>query len=251
MIKTYDLTKTYDQKNVIDAITLSIPKNKITSIIGPNGAGKSTLLGMMSRTLEKNKGSVTLEDVPLEKYKSILLAQRLAIMKQSEQTSLRITVEDFVSFGRYPYSQGRLTKKDQSIIDECIRYMDLDIYRERFIDQLSGGQRQRTYIAAILAQGTDYILLDEPLNNLDMKYASEMLKILRRLVEERGKTIVIVIHDINFAACYSDHLILLKEGKLAFEGTVSEVMQSHVLEAIYEMPFKVFEIEGKTLCAYY
>lgn len=251
MIKTYDLTKTYDQKNVIDAITLSIPKNKVTSIIGPNGAGKSTLLGMMSRTLDKNMGTVTLDDLPLEKYKSIVLAQRLAIMKQSEQTTLRITVEDFVSFGRYPYSQGRLTKEDHLIIDESIAYMDLELFRNRFIDQLSGGQRQRAYIAAILTQGTEYILLDEPLNNLDMKYASEMLKILRRLVEDKGKTIVIVIHDINFAACYSDHLILLKDGKMAFEGTVDEVMQSHVLEAIYDMPFKVFEIEGKKLCAYY
>lgn len=251
MIQSNGLTKRYGETVVVDGVSLSIPKQKITSIIGPNGAGKSTFLGMVSRTLEASGGSVTIDDVGLSSWDSTELAKRLAIMKQSESISVRITVQDFVSFGRYPYSKGRLKPEDHEKIEDALRYMDLDAFRGRYIDELSGGQRQRAYIAAILAQDTDYILLDEPLNNLDMKYASEMLKTLRRLVDEKGKTIAIVIHDINFAACYSDHLVLLKDGKLAAEGPVEKVMQSDVLEAIYEMPFKVFQMDGKCLCAYY
>lgn len=251
MIRTEALSKKYGETYVVKGVSLSIPRQKITSIIGPNGAGKSTFLGMVSRTLMASGGSVFIDDQPIRAWDNGELAKRLAIMKQSESVAIRITVEDFVSFGRYPYSKGRLTALDHEKIHEALRYMDLEDYKGRFLDELSGGQKQRAYIAAILAQDTDYILLDEPLNNLDMKYASEMLKILRRLVDEKHKTIVIVIHDINFASCYSDHLILLKEGALAAEGQVSEIMKAEVLEPIYEMPFKVYEMDGKSLCSYY
>lgn len=251
MIQTSVLTKKYGETPVVDGISLEIPKGKMTSIIGPNGAGKSTFLGMISRTLKASEGAVFIDDKGLSDWDTNALAKQMAIMKQSESLSVRITVEDFVSFGRYPYAKGRLTKIDYDKIHEAIAYMDLEAFRGRYIDELSGGQRQRAYIASILAQDTSYILLDEPLNNLDMKYASEMLKILRRLVDEKGKTIVIVIHDINFASCYSDHLILLKDGKLAVQGEVASVMTQSVLEAIYEMPFKVYEMDGKCLCSYY
>lgn len=251
MIQTVELTKKYGETLVVDHVSLEIPKYKITSIIGPNGAGKSTYLGMVSRTLSESGGSVFIDQKTLNQWDSNDLAKQMAIMKQSETISIRIMVEDFVSFGRYPYSKGRLTDEDNAKINEAIAYMDLDAFRHRYIDELSGGQRQRAYIAAILAQDTDYILLDEPLNNLDMKYASEMLKILRRLVDEKQKTIIIVIHDINFASCYSDYLVLLKDGRLSAQGPVREVMNAQLLETIYEMPFKVYEMDGKCLCAYY
>ncbi len=251
MIKINELEKKYGRKKVIDKISLEIPKGKITSIIGPNGAGKSTLLGMISRTIERNGGSVLIDEVDVKDWENNELAKHLGILKQSDSVNVRITIEDLVGFGRYPYSEGRLTEEDRKIIDRSIGYMDLESIRLAYLDELSGGQRQRAYIASILAQDTEYILLDEPLNNLDMKYASEFLKILRQLVDDLKKTIVIVIHDINFAACYSDFIVLLKEGKLAKMGTVREIMDARVLEDIYDMPFNVLEVDGKLICAYY
>lgn len=251
MIKINELEKKYGRKKVIDKISLEIPKGKITSIIGPNGAGKSTLLGMISRTIERNGGNVLIDEVDVKDWENNELAKHLGILKQSDSVNVRITIEDLVGFGRYPYSEGRLTKEDRKIIDRSIGYMDLESIRLAYLDELSGGQRQRAYIASILAQDTEYILLDEPLNNLDMKYASEFLKILRQLVDDLKKTIVIVIHDINFAACYSDFIVLLKEGKLAKMGTVREIMDARVLEDIYDMPFNVLEVDGKLICAYY
>lgn len=251
MIKIDQLEKQYSMKTVIDQISLEIPKGKITSIIGPNGAGKSTLLGMISRTIERNGGCVLIDEIDVKDWESNDLAKHLGILKQSDSVNARITIEDLVGFGRYPYSKGRLTEEDRRVINQAIGYMDLESIRLSYLDELSGGQRQRAYIASILAQDTDYILLDEPLNNLDMKYASEFLKILRRLVDDLEKTIVIVIHDINFASCYSDYIVLLKDGKLAKKGTVREIMDAKVLEEIYDMPFNVLEVDGKLICAYY
>ena len=149
-------------------------------------------------------------------------------MKQSEHISVRITVYDLVCFGRFPYSGGRLTDEDKRIVDEAISYMDLEDIRERNIDALSGGQRQRAYIASIYAQDTQYILLDEPLNNLDIKHASNMLRLLRQMAQDKNKTIILVIHDINFASAFSDQMVLIKEGKVAASGPVDEIMREDV-----------------------
>lgn len=251
MIKLSSITKKYGDLVVVDDVSFEIPKGKIISMIGPNGAGKSTLLGIISRTIKKNGGNVWINDLLLSDWKNDELAKHLAIMKQSEHITLKITIYDLVCFGRYPYSKGRLSKEDYIKIEEAIQYMDLDDIRHKYIDELSGGQKQRAYIASIYAQDTDYILLDEPLNNLDIKYASGMLKLLRRLVDEQGKTIVIVIHDINFAAVYSDHIILLKDGKVFKSGSVDEIINKEVLQAIYDMDFKILNVDGKKICIYY
>src|SRR5690606_2693720 len=137
-------------------------------------------------------------------------AKKVSILKQSNQINLRLTVRELVSFGRFPYSQGRLTEEDWVCVDEAIRYMELEELQHEYLDELSGGQRQRAFIAMVIAQDTDYILLDEPLNNLDMKHAVQIMKTLRKLVDERGKTVVLVIHDINFASVYSDYIVALK-----------------------------------------
>src|SRR5699024_9319956 len=128
------------------------------------------------------------------------LAKKISILKQANSINLKLTVRELVSFGRFPYSQGRLTKKDWEKVDEAIDYMELRDMQHKYLDQLSGGQRQRAHIAMVIAQDTEYILLDEPLNNLDMRHAVQIMKTLRRLVDELGKTILIVIHDINFAS---------------------------------------------------
>lgn len=136
-------------------------------------------------------------------------------------------------------------------MDNAIDYMALSDIQYKYLDKLSGGQKQRAYIAMVLAQNTDYILLDEPLNNLDMKHSVDIMKILRRLVDDLGKTVVIVIHDINFASCYSDHIILLNEGRIAKEGGVNEIINKEVLECIYDMEFAIQDIKDRKICVYY
>lgn len=251
MISIKEVTKKYGAKVVVDHVDLDLPKGKIISLIGPNGAGKSTLLGMMSRTLKKNEGHIKINDISIDDWESIELAKELAIMKQSEHIHVKITVRDLVTFGRYPYSQGKLNALDKEKIDQAIKFLDLEEMAESFIDELSGGQRQRAYIASIYAQDTEYILLDEPLNNLDIKHASNMLQLIKKLAYQEGKTIIIVIHDLNFASSFSDYIVLMDQGRVVKYGPVDEVMTSDTLEEIYDMPFKIVDVDNKKFCLYY
>ncbi|EGT83015.1 Hypothetical protein GGE_0378 [Haemophilus haemolyticus M21639] len=236
---------------MVDDVSLTIPTGKITSFIGPNGAGKSTLLGIISRLLAADSGEVYLNNQLLNEQKSTDIARQLAILKQSNHINLRITVKELVAFGRFPYSKGHLTENDCTFISNAIAYMNLDEIRHQYIENLSGGQRQRAYIAMTLAQDTDYILLDETLNNLDMKHSVQIMQVLHKLVTELNKTVVIVIHDINFASCYSDYIIAMKQGKLVAQGSVEEMMQSPVLQDIYEMTIPIQEIDGRKIAVYF
>jgi iron complex transport system ATP-binding protein len=251
MIITSEVTKNYGDSCVVDGVTLSLPKGGITSIIGPNGAGKSTFLSMVSRLMSMDRGSVTIDGLDVTKTASDVLARRLSILRQDNHMTARLTVRDLVSFGRYPYSKGRLTADDKVRIDEAIGYLHLDELANRFLDELSGGQRQRAFVAMVLCQDTDYVLLDEPLNNLDMKHAMGMMKLLRRAADELGKTVVLVLHDINFASWYSDHIVAMKHGKVAAQGPASEMITPEVLSSIYEMDIKVHEIGGQLISVYY
>ncbi len=201
MLSVRNLVKRYGQVTVLDDISLDIPQGKITSLIGPNGAGKSTLLSVMSSLTRKDSGEVWIDGVEIGEWKSIKLAQKLAVLRQSNFTNLRLTVRQLVSFGRFPYSQGNLSGADQEIIDAALAYLKLEELQDRYLHQLSGGQRQRAYIAMVVAQDTEYILLDEPLNNLDMRHAVDIMKTLHNLAADLHKTVVIVLHDINFASC--------------------------------------------------
>lgn len=251
MIQVKEITKKYGQKKVVDQVSMAIPKGKVTSFIGPNGAGKSTVLSMVSRLMKPDEGYVELEGQEVHSWNQKELARKLAILKQSNHINMRLTIRELVSFGRFPHSGGKLNAEDEKQIDEAISYMQLTDLQHRYLDELSGGQRQRAYIAMVIAQNSEYILLDEPLNNLDMKHASEIMKTLRKLAEDLGKTIIIVIHDINFASCYSDYIVALKDGVIAKHGSVEEIIQQEVLEEIYEMPFNVQEINGRRICVYF
>lgn len=251
MVEVKNLVKKYGSKNVVDDVSVKIQKGKITSFIGPNGAGKSTLISMISRLISRDEGEVYIDGKEVSKSKSNELAKKISILKQSNHVNLRLTVRELVSFGRFPYSQGRLTKEDHAFIDEAIRYMGLEDMQDKYLDQLSGGQKQRAYIAMVIAQNTEYILLDEPLNNLDMKHSVQIMKTLRRLVKELGKTIVIVIHDINFASFYSDYIVALKDGKVVKEGETSEIIQSSVLKDIYDMDIGIENVNNCKFCVYY
>lgn len=246
-----NLTKKYDDKAVVDSVSFEIPKGKVISLIGPNGAGKSTVMGMISRLVAHDSGQVNFEGTDITKWKSKELSKRLAILTQSNNIQMKLTVRELVAFGRFPYSGGRITKEDQGIIDKAISYMELEEFQDRFIDELSGGQRQRACIAMVIAQDTEYVLLDEPTNNLDIYHATNMMKIVRRLCDELGKTVVLVLHEINYAAFYSDYICAFVDGKIAKFGTVEEVMTKENLSEIYKVDFEIMEIEGKPLSIYY
>ena len=246
-----ELLKRYNGKTVVDGVSFELPKGKVISLIGPNGAGKSTVMGMISRLIAQDDGSVDFEGKDMSKWKSRDLARRLAILTQSNHVQMKLTVRELVAFGRFPYSGNRITAEDEEIIEKAIAYMELEEFEDRFIDELSGGQRQRAYIAMVIAQDTEYVLLDEPTNNLDIYHATNMMKIVRRLCDELGKTVILVLHEINYAAFYSDYICAFVDGKISKFGTVEEVMTKENLSEIYRVDFEILEIEGKPLSIYY
>lgn len=246
-----DLNKKYDGKKVVNSVSFEIPKGKVLSLIGPNGAGKSTVMGMISRLIAKDSGIINFEDKDLAKWKSKELAKKLAILTQHNNIQMKLTVRELVAFGRFPYSGNRLTKEDSKMIDKAIAYMELQEFEDCFIDELSGGQRQRAYIAMVIAQDTEYVLLDEPTNNLDIYHASNMMRIVRRLCDELGKTVILVLHEINYAAFYSDYVCALVNGKIAKFGTVEEVINEETLKEIYKVDFEIIYVDGKPLSVFY
>lgn len=251
MIEVKNISKMYGSKSIIDNVSINIKPGKITSFIGPNGAGKSTVLGIITRILSRDSGEVYIDGRELGQWKSDELSRVIAILKQSNQLNVRLNVRDLVAFGRFPYSKGRLTQEDNAKIDEVLAYMELESMQYKFLEELSGGQKQRAYIAMVLAQDTDYIFLDEPLNNLDMKHSVQIMKILRKIVDELGKTVILVIHDINFAASYSDEIIALQDGKVVIHDEVENTIEETVLAGIYDMEFNIQEVRGKKVCVYY
>ncbi|MGD6846049.1 ABC transporter ATP-binding protein [Rossellomorea aquimaris] len=251
MIHIRGLSKFYGKKLVVEDVTVTIQPGQITSFIGPNGAGKSTLLSMVSRLLDSDSGEIILDQADLRKMNSDDLAKRVAILKQSNFLNVRLTVRELVSFGRFPYSKGRLTEDDERAVNQALDYMNLVDLEGNYLEELSGGQRQRAFIAMVIAQDTDYILLDEPLNNLDMKHSVQIMKILRRLVDDLGKTVVIVLHDINFASVYSDRIVAMKNGKVIREGSTDIIIQTQTLKEIYDMDIPVQQMNDNRICVYF
>ena len=243
MIEVRNLSKSYGDKMVVHDVSLKIQKGKITSLIGPNGAGKSTAFSMITRLMKRDGGQVFIEGKELDSWDKKELSKKIAILKQSNNINIRLTIRELVSFGRFP--------EDIKYVEEAIEYMRLTDIQDKYLDELSGGQRQRAYIAMVIAQGTEYIFLDEPLNNLDMNNSVQMMKVLKKLCDELGKTIILVMHDINFTSCYSDYIICLKNGMIAKEGIVDEIINKETLEDIYEMDFDVKDIDGKKISIYY
>ncbi|MCX8650288.1 ATP-binding cassette domain-containing protein [Gilliamella sp. B2776] len=251
MIEIDNISKKYQTLPVLKNVSATISQGGITAIIGPNGAGKSTLLSIISRLLLADEGLVKIQNMDVVNTPSDKLATYLSVLRQENRFTSRLTVSELVGFGRYPYSKGRLTKDDLAHINRALEFLNLTEYKDRFLDELSGGQRQRAYVAMVLCQDTEYVLLDEPLNNLDMKHAVAMMKQLRRAADELGKTIVIVIHDINFASVYSNYILAMKNGELIYQGNPNQVMDSTILEDIFDTPVKIEKIHNQNIAIYY
>lgn len=251
MIKIDSVSKKYGQNTVLKGINISIPKGKVISLIGPNGAGKSTLLSLIARLEKMEQGEIYIDDKTLHNYSLKEFSKKISFLKQNNVFDLKLKVSELIAFGRFPYSQGDLTSKDKQKIEEAIALMGLEHIKESYIDEISGGQRQLVFLAMIVAQDTEYILLDEPLNNLDMKHALNMMQTIVRLSKEFGKTIIVVIHDINFAANYSDYIIGLKNGEIICNDKTENVINQEVLKELFGIDFRITHDRKTLLCNYY
>ena len=241
MIDIQNARKSYTDEVQIGPLNLQIPKAGLTSLIGPNGAGKSTALLMIGRLLNMDEGQIKVADMDVASSKSEDIAKVLTILRQENHFVTRLTVRQLVGFGRFPYSKGRLNNEDEAIISKYIDFLKLTDLENRYLDELSGGQRQRAYVAMVLCQETEYVMLDEPLNNLDVARSVQMMEHLRYAANEFGRTILTVMHDINFAAKYSDRICAMKDGKVAAFGSVEDIMKAELLTDIFETKIEIID----------
>ena len=251
MITLDTVTRNYSDEVCIGPVDLTIPQGGITALVGPNGAGKSTMLTMIGRLMGMDEGAIEVAGKDVSCTSSKELARIVSILRQENSYVTRLTVRQLVGFGRFPSSQGRLTREDERIISRSIDFLELGALENRYLDELSGGQRQRAYVAMILAQDTDYVLLDEPLNNLDMQHSVLMMQHLKRAATELNRTILIVLHDINFAAAYSDWICAMKDGKVVEFGTPEAIMREDVLTRVFNTKVDILQGPKGPMAYYY
>lgn len=240
-ISAKDLAVSYGKKTILSDLSIDFPTGKITSIIGANGCGKSTLLKSLSRIIPVDKGTVYLDGKDIQQLPTKEIARQLALLPQVQESLDGIRVYDLVSYGRFPHQNafGRLTNLDREKIEWALEETRTLEFAELPVQSLSGGQRQRVWIAMALAQDTDTIFLDEPTTYLDMHHQLEVLELLKKLNQENGKTIVMVLHDINLAARFSDYLIAMKDGKMIQNGNVQEVITVEHLRQIFDIEAEI------------
>ncbi|OBZ95047.1 iron ABC transporter ATP-binding protein [Pararhizobium polonicum] len=247
MIAIENVSLSHRGTPILRDINLSLPKGGITALVGPNGAGKSSLFSLIARLQPLQSGRITIDGLSVETTTSRKLAQRLAILRQDGAVASRLTVRELVGFGRFPHHQGRPDTEDHVLVEAALAQFDLQALSERFIDTLSGGQRQRAMVAMTFCQGTDYLLLDEPLNNLDMFHARQLMRSLRTIADEKQRTAIIVLHDINQAAAHADRIVAMRDGGVIADGTPEAVLTEDNLEAIFGYRMQIKEIDGKPL----
>lgn len=251
MIEIENVTFHHGRSLILRDVNLTIKKGGITALIGPNGAGKSTLFALMARLLPLQKGRISFDGMNVTASGSRELAKKLAILRQDTHVASRISVRDMVSFGRFPHHQGRPTETDWEKVEKALEEFGLETLSNRFIDELSGGQRQRVLVAMAYAQDTEYLLLDEPLNNLDMHFARDLMRQLRDMADQHDKTIVVVLHEINYASAYADRIVALKDGELVSHSATADFMTENNLSAVYDMPVRIQTVEGVTVALHH
>ena len=235
------------EKNLLDKINLNIEKGKFIGILGPNGCGKSTLLKVILKYLNPKEGIIKIENKELKEYTQSELAEILSFVPQKSSLTMPLTVEDVVYMGRVPYMKNKWTgfdREDREKVEKIMQMLKIDKFKNRVIFSLSGGEFQRVLLARALAQNTNIMLLDEPTSALDMNYALEIMKLTSYFVQNESLTAVMVLHDLNLASMYCDSIILLKNGKIAYEGTPKELFRPEILEEIYGFNCEVIENNG-------
>ncbi|WP_066365773.1 ABC transporter ATP-binding protein [Neobacillus fumarioli] len=231
----------YGERIIVKDLSIGIPDRKITAIIGANGCGKSTLLKAITRIHKYESGAVILDGKNIANENTKALARKMAILPQTPESVSGLTVAELVSYGRFPYQKGfgPLTKRDYEMIEWALQVTRTSEFKDQSVDALSGGQRQRVWIAMALAQDTDIIFLDEPTTYLDMAHQLEILELLEKLNVQQGRTIVMVLHDLNQAARFADYIIALKTGQIVKAGSSEEVMTRDVLKEVYQIDAEI------------
>ncbi|PWQ95172.1 Fe(3+) dicitrate ABC transporter ATP-binding protein FecE [Leucothrix arctica] len=250
-ISTDALTVGYHGTAIVQSVKLTVPHGKITALLGPNGCGKSTLLKAFANILKPMSGDVYWENQPLQELSAKHLSTQLALLPQTQPIPEGIKVKDLVAYGRSPHTGfwGNLSTTDLAIVQSMMVQTNVDELADKLVSELSGGQRQRVWLAMILAQETPYLLLDEPTTYMDINHQVELMHTLRAL-NNQGKTVVTVLHDINQAARYCDHLIVMKAGVLICQGTPSEVLTTEMLQAVFDLKAQVHKdpVSGTPMC---
>lgn len=246
MITIDDLKVQYDKKVVLEHLNVEIEMNKITTIIGPNGCGKSTLLKAISKNIPYTEGKIHIDSKPLNKFSTKELARTMAFLPQSPQVPEACSVGELVSYGRYPFVPfaRRLSSFDRQMVQWALSKTDMEKLRCRKVASLSGGERQRAWIAMALAQEPEILLLDEPTTFLDIAHQYETLELIREIGSKLSMTIVMVLHDINQAARYSDHVIVMNEGALVCQGTPETTINETTMKDVFSLSGDFFRHHG-------
>ena len=247
MIRIDGVTHHIGPAPILRDIDLTLPRGKLIALIGPNGAGKSTLLRLIARLEPLQAGRITIDGLDLAATPTEKLALTMAVMGQQTQIASRLRVAELVGFGRWPHHHGRPRRADREAVDRALAAFDLKPLAHRFLDEISGGQAQRAHLAMTFAQGTDWLLLDEPLNNLDMAHSRALMARLADLVRGSARSVVTVVHEVNYAAAWADHVVALKEGRIAATGTPDAVLNSPTLSALYDTPVEVTRHKDRPL----
>lgn len=230
---------------ILQDINLDLPRGGVTALIGPNGAGKSTLLSLVARLQKLKTGRISVDDLEIGACPDATLARVLAIMPQSSVVSARLRVGEAVLMGRYPWHRGRPGRQDHEIVAQTLGLFSLTSLADRFLDEISGGQRQRTLVAMAHAQSTDYLLLDEPLNNLDIAASRHLMRLLREMADEGGKSVVIVLHDINYAAAFADRVVVMRSGRIVADGAPSTVISPALMTDVFATDARIHCVDGR------
>ncbi|KZY34339.1 ABC transporter ATP-binding protein [Roseovarius sp. HI0049] len=247
MIKVSNLSYDAGGTRILSDVSVEIPSGGITALIGPNGAGKSTLLHCLAGLHRPAAGEVHVDGAPVLSLPDRDRARAVALLQQSQTIVNRLTVRELVAFGRWPHHQGRPGPEDARLTQEALDTFDLGPMADRALDTLSGGQRQRAQVAMVWAQSTPWLLLDEPLNALDPKYARDLMHRLHELTRPGpvARSVVVVLHDINAAAAWADRVIAMKDGKLHAHGDSADILTPGILGDLYETRFDVLEHGGR------
>ncbi len=238
-----DLRLAYGERVVVDGLDLTIAEGTITAVIGPNGCGKSTLLRALGRLLRPRRGSVLLDGRQIHKVPTKEVARVLGLLPQAPVAPEGLTVADLVGRGRHPHQSWyrQWSPEDETAVVRALDLTGIADLAERPVDELSGGQRQRAWLSMALAQGTDLLLLDEPTTYLDLSHQVDVLELVRRLHQESGRTVVMVLHDLNLAARYADRLVAMRDGAIAADGPPGDVLTEQLLADVFDLDAKVIE----------